>query len=57
MFDLISWVSTNWLDVVNVVSYLIAAATIIVKLTPTMKDDVWLKKVIDFLSKYIALNK
>ena len=53
----IDWIIANWGNIIEVVSYAIAAATIIVKLTPTLKDDAWLKKVIKFLGKYIALNK
>ena len=52
----IDWIIANWGNIIEVVSYAIAAATIIVKLTPTLKDDAWLKNVIKFISKYVALN-
>ena len=43
-------------DIINIICYVIAAATVIVKLTPTQKDDAVLGKIVAFLSKYIALN-
>ena len=52
----IDWIITNWALIIEIVSYIIAAATIIVKLTPTLKDDLWLKKVIKFIGTYVALN-
>ena len=39
------------------IAYSIAAASIIVKLTPTLKDDNVLKGIVKFLGKYIALDK
>lgn len=36
---------------------IIGGASIIVKLTPTLKDDNFLKKIIKFTGKYIALNR
>jgi hypothetical protein len=47
----------NIKPILNVVAYLIAAASIIVKLTPTLKDDAYLKTIIKFIGKYIALDK
>ena len=52
-----SWIQTNWVDICNVVAYLIAIASIIVKITPTLKDDNYLKAIIKFIGKYIALDK
>lgn len=52
-----TWVKVHFVDIANIVAYLIAGASIIVKLTPTQKDDATLAKIIKFLSKYIALNK
>jgi len=57
MGNIISWVSANWLSITTVIAYAIAIASIIVKLTPSQKDDALLTKIIAFLSKYIALNK
>ena len=44
-------------SILDVVAYLIAGASIIVKLTPTLKDDDALKGIISFIGKYIALDK
>jgi hypothetical protein len=35
---------------------LVGLASIIVKLTPTLKDDHFFKSVVKFMSKYLALN-
>lgn len=53
MIDLIQ---TYWTDAVNIIVYVIAIASIIVKITPTPKDDAVLKQITDFLSQWIALN-
>jgi hypothetical protein len=54
---IVAWFQTNWVNIVNVITAVIAAASIIVKMTPTLKDDNILLGVIKFLSKYIALNR
>ena len=48
---------SNWGEIVKAVILIIGAASIIVKLTPTPKDDSILLKIKNFLSKFIALNK
>jgi hypothetical protein len=55
--EIINWVQANWANITTVIAYMIAIASIIVKLTPTLKDDDVLKGVIKFLGKYIALNR
>jgi len=49
-------IPTYWKDAVDIVAYIIAIASIVVKLTPTPNDDAALKQIIDFLSQWIALN-
>lgn len=44
-------------NVAEIVSVVIALASVIVKLTPTLKDDNWLLPIVKFIGKYIALNK
>lgn len=44
-------------DIALLVSGIVTVASVIVKWTPTQKDDAILGKIIGFLSKYIALNK
>lgn len=54
---IVEFLKIHWADMLNVVAYAIAIASIIVKLTPTKVDDGILDKIIKFLGKYIALNK
>ncbi|MHC4121992.1 MAG: hypothetical protein ACYSSI_00330 [Planctomycetota bacterium] len=44
-------------DIAKIIAYIITIASIIVKLTPTLKDDTVLLKVIKIVSKYVALNR
>ena len=53
---IITWFQANWANIASTIAYIIAAASIIVKLTPTLKDDNILLGIVKFLSKYIALN-
>lgn len=53
----VAYVTTNWADIVAVYLQIIGAASVIVKLTPTLKDDDVLKGIVRFLGKYIALNR
>jgi len=52
---IITFVTANWVDIVQGVLAVVGAASVIVKLTPTPKDDAILAVVINVLSK-IALN-
>lgn len=53
---MVAWFQTNWLQIAQAIAAIIGAASIIVKLTPTLKDDTILLKIVKFLGKYIALN-
>lgn len=55
--EIVTWFQANWTNLTTIIAYAIAIASIIVKLTPTLKDDDALKGVIKFLGKYIALNR
>jgi hypothetical protein len=44
-------------DIAKIIAYVIAIASIIVKLTPTLKDDDVLLKIVKIVSKYVALNR
>lgn len=52
----IAFVQLHWLDIVTVYTSLVGVASIIVRFTPSLKDDDVLKGVIRFLGKYVALN-
>jgi hypothetical protein len=55
--DTINWVFEHKEDIVALYLAIVGAASIIVKLTPTLKDDTFLKEVIRFVGRYIALNR
>lgn len=57
MGDIISWVQAHGADLIALYLAIVGLASVIVKLTPTPKDDNILKKIMDFIGKFIALNK
>ena len=42
---------------VDAIAYLVLFGSVIVKLTPTLKDDNYFKGIIKFVGKYVALDK
>jgi len=54
---IVLWVKTNVPSIIHFITGVIAIASVIVKYTPTLKDDAFLLKVIKFLGRYIALNR
>ena len=56
MENLIEYIETHWTAILDVITYVIAATSIIVKLTPTLKDDNFFLPIVRFLGKFIALN-
>lgn len=56
MITTYNWLMSHWDEVLLVYLSLIGAASIIVKWTPTPKDDAILGKIKDFVSRYVALN-
>lgn len=57
MSEIISWVTTNWVKIVEVYLAVIGLASVIVKLTPTLRDDTILQSIVSFIGKWIALNR
>lgn len=55
--QIVQLITEHWGDVANIIAYVIAIATIIVRFTPTLKDDNVLLGIVKFIGKYIALNK
>lgn len=53
---IIGYVKDNWVGISQAIASVIATASIIVRLTPTLKDDNFLLPVVKFIGKYIALN-
>jgi hypothetical protein len=54
--EVVKWVSENWATIASVIAQIIGVASIVVKLTPTLKDDAVLLPIVKFIGKYIALN-
>lgn len=52
MGDLLS----NIKDILDVIAYICLIASIIVKMTPTLKDDALVLPIVKLISKYLALN-
>jgi len=50
------WITNNWETVLLIITSIISLASVIVKVTPTPKDDAILAKVLNFL-KIIGLYK
>lgn len=56
MADIITWFQTHWSEIVQVYLAAVGLASVIVKLTPGIKDDNILLAITKFIGKYIALN-
>ena len=54
---LYTWVLLHQKDIIDAVAYLCLFGSLIVKLTPTLRDDAYFKSIIKFIGKYIALDK
>lgn len=55
--EVVNWIVAHIDDIIAIYLGLVGVASIIVKLTPTLKDDTVLKSIIRFVGKYIALNR
>jgi len=57
MTEVINWFTENWDEILFAITSIVTGVSIIVRLTPTLRDDnMWLP-VVKFLSKYIAINR
>ncbi len=57
MMEIINWIVGHIGELIQLYLAIIGIASIIVKLTPTLKDDNILKGIIRFMGKVIALNR
>lgn len=57
MGNLISWGMAHWGQLLEAIAAIVGAASVIVKLTPTLKDDNVVLPIVKFVAKYVALNK
>ena len=51
-----NWIMSNWKDILAIIGGVVTVASIIVKLTPTQKDDNVLAKVISILAALSLFN-
>lgn len=52
----VNWIVSHWTDVLAIVGGLVSVASIIVKLTPTSKDDSVLNAIIKVLAAVSIVN-
>lgn len=50
------WINAHWAEIGVILTSIVTAASVIVKLTPTPKDDTILAKIVSVLD-ILALNK
>lgn len=56
MTQLINWCTQHWQEVLAIIGGVVSVATVIVKLTPTQKDNDVLGKIIAVLSALSLVN-
>ena len=54
--EIITWLKANWESILAIIGGIVSVATIIVKLTPTQKDDNALATLIRILSVFSLVN-
>jgi hypothetical protein len=57
MGDIIAWVTSNWKTIIEIYLAAVGLASLIIKLTPTLKDDNILLGIVKFVGKWIAVDK
>ena len=55
--EVLNWVVNNWTTLLKLYAAIVGVASIVIKLTPTLKDDHALKGFLKFTGKYLALNR
>ena len=56
MEQVLIWIKSNYSTILEIIGAVVTLATIIVKLTPTEKDDAILSKIIKVLSIFSLVN-
>ena len=51
-----AWITEHWKDILAIIGGVVTVASIVVKLTPTMKDDNVLAKIIKILAALSLYN-
>jgi len=57
LLQAIAYFKGNLPQIMSAVAHLVLFASVVVKITPTLKDDNYLKPIVKFIGKYIALDK
>ena len=57
METIVNWIISNKVEIVAGYFAIVGLASWIVKLTPTIHDDNFLKRIIKFIGKFIAADK
>ena len=55
--EIFNFIITNKISLIQAYLALVGFASLVIKLTPTVSDDLWLKKYLKFAGKFIALNR
>lgn len=53
----LDWLLVHKGEIWTVWASTVTVASIVIKWTPTVKDDTWLKKIVSFVGKFLALDK
>ena len=56
MTEIISFIQNHWDELLAIIGGVVSIASIIVKLTPTTKDDNVLNTIVNFLAKFSIVN-
>ena len=56
MLNVINFIQAHYQDILAIIGAIVSIATIIVKITPTEKDDAILTKIVNILSKLSLVN-
>ena len=56
MTEIISFIQNHWDELLAIIGGVVSVASIIVKLTPTTKDDNALNTIVNFLAKLSIVN-
>ncbi len=56
MTEIISFIQNHWDELLAIIGGVVSIASIIVKLTPTTKDDNVLNTIVNFLAKLSIVN-
>lgn len=56
MTEIIAWFGSNWKNILAIIGGVVSVATMIVKLTPTTKDDAILTIIVNILDNLSIVN-